>query len=339
MIELIKEDQPQFKSNLHCHSTMSDGKLTPEELKAAYRSRGYSVLSITDHEYPFDHSALSEKDFLMLTGYEAYIRIPEDGHYDRFLPEVHINLLARDPHNVSYVCFNDRYCKYVKDQSVRDGFTKVGSQKQRAYTPEYVNEFVRTAHENGYICTHNHAYWSMEDWSQISQYEGFFSMEMCNYSSYVINRLEYNAQLYDKLLREGKRIFVHSADDNHNNAPFDSPRSDSFGGFTMIMADELTYSSVFDALEKGNFYSSMGPTIHSLSIDGDKARIKTDPALQITMFYGSKKTETAIGDKASPVTEAEFTIPEKAEYVRFSVLDFEGRYADTRGFFRDELGI
>ena len=29
MITYIKKDQPQYKANLHCHSTVSDGKLTP----------------------------------------------------------------------------------------------------------------------------------------------------------------------------------------------------------------------------------------------------------------------------------------------------------------------
>ena len=48
----ISKDKKQFKANMHCHSTISDGKLTPEELKAAYKAQGYSVLAITDHCYP-----------------------------------------------------------------------------------------------------------------------------------------------------------------------------------------------------------------------------------------------------------------------------------------------
>lgn len=36
-----------FKTNLHTHSTVSDGKLSPEELKQEYKSRGYSVLRFT----------------------------------------------------------------------------------------------------------------------------------------------------------------------------------------------------------------------------------------------------------------------------------------------------
>ncbi len=70
----ISKDKKQFKANLHCHSTASDGKLTPEELKYAYKKEGYSILAITDHCYPHPHNELTDSDFLLLTGYEAYIR-------------------------------------------------------------------------------------------------------------------------------------------------------------------------------------------------------------------------------------------------------------------------
>ena len=124
MIKYISKDMPQYKANLHCHSVLSDGSLTPEQLKAAYKEHGYSVLAITDHEYPYDHSAMTEDDFIMLTGYEAYIR-PHDSSYNPYGPEVHINLFAKEPHNVSYVNYVDSYCKYVKNAAIQEAFHKV----------------------------------------------------------------------------------------------------------------------------------------------------------------------------------------------------------------------
>ena len=38
-----------YKANLHCHSTVSDGALTPEALKELYTKNGYSVIAFTDH--------------------------------------------------------------------------------------------------------------------------------------------------------------------------------------------------------------------------------------------------------------------------------------------------
>lgn len=336
-MDIIRKDAPQYKANLHCHSVLSDGKLTPYELKAAYKSNGYSVLAITDHEYPCDHSDMTDSEFLMLTGYEAYIRKFENGCGDVFTPEIHINLIAKQPHNLAYIGWNDQYCKYVKDPEIRLGFNKVGSQEPRRYDVEYINSFVRCAKDNGYICTHNHPFWSMEEWDMVEQYEGFFSMEIFNYSSYILNALEYNADLYDYLLRRGKRIFCHSADDNHNGKPFGDPGCDSFGGFTMIMAEKLDYPSVIEALEKGNFYSSSGPVIHSLKISEGKVFVECDGAKQITLHLGGRATKFVIGTRENPVCKAEFDIPERHKYIRIDILDFDGRHANTRAYFPDEL--
>jgi len=38
-----------LKGNLHLHSTLSDGKKTPEELFKLYKAAGYDFLSLTDH--------------------------------------------------------------------------------------------------------------------------------------------------------------------------------------------------------------------------------------------------------------------------------------------------
>lgn len=225
MIEIIKKGNPQFKANLHSHSNLSDGKMTPEDIKKLYKAQGYSVLAITDHEYPCDHSALSEDDFLMLTGYEASI-YHDYNTANAFTPLIHINLFAKDPHNTTYIGAAEPYSNWYKD-AAKEKLRRVGP-GERDYTPAYINEFIRTAKENGYICAHNHPNWSMEAWDVVAQYEGFFSMEIFNYGSSILNGLEYNGQLYENLLRKGKRLFCHSADDNHNIAPLEDPQSDSF---------------------------------------------------------------------------------------------------------------
>ncbi|MEM2939889.1 MAG: PHP domain-containing protein, partial [Candidatus Bathyarchaeia archaeon] len=38
-----------LKGCLHCHSTLSDGVLSPEDVAHFYEERGYTLLSITDH--------------------------------------------------------------------------------------------------------------------------------------------------------------------------------------------------------------------------------------------------------------------------------------------------
>ncbi|MBQ7033820.1 MAG: hypothetical protein IJN25_09220 [Clostridia bacterium] len=335
---LISPFKKQYKANLHSHSVLSDGKKTPAELKAMYKERGYSILSITDHETPKNHSYLNDAEFLTITGYEAYIRKDADCKYDVYAKEIHINLFARDPENESIVCFNPAYCKYMPEEE-KEKYVKVGSQKTREYSVDYINAFIKTAKENGYIAAYNHPWWSMEDEADILAYDGFFSMEMCNYSSYQIGGLEYNGALYDKMLKSGKRIFCHSADDNHNALPPDSPKSDSFGGFAMLMPESFTYDAVIEAMEKGEIYSSMGPVFKEISVEGNRVHVECSEVKRIMVFTGSKAPKSAIAPEGKTISAAEFEIDERAGYIRISVMDALGRRADTRGYFRDELGL
>lgn len=339
MIYLINPNKKQYKANLHCHSVLSDGKKTPLELKKMYKSNGYSVLSITDHERPYCHKDLTDKDFIMLTGYEAYIR-PNGGEYNRYEKEIHLNLFAREVDNVNFICFNEDYAKYAKRDNALDTFNKVGSTRPRELTTKYVNEFIQTAKENGYIVTYNHPYWSMESEEEILSYDGYFSLEIVNYSSYLINFLENNAPLYDKMLLAGKRVFCHGSDDNHNSHPLGDPSCDSFGAFTMIIPEEFSYSGIFNALESGESYASMDPIINEVSINGDTLHLECSEVTHAFVYMGSKSPARvhAINDD-SPFTSADFKIHEDARYVRVAIVDKNGKWAHTRGYFREEFGF
>lgn len=339
MIYLISPQKKQYKANLHCHSTCSDGKRTPEELKEKYKQKGYDILAITDHEYPRNHTALTDKDFLMITGYECYIRSNPEGKSSPYGKEVHLNLFAKDPNNTKIICYNENYCRYVKRDNALDTLDRAGNERTRELTIPYVNEYIRTAKEYGYLVAYNHPYWSQETITDLLCYEGLFSLEMCNYSSYLGNYLEYNAAIYEELLLAGKRLFCHGSDDNHNSRSWEDPLCDSFGSFTMIMPEEFTYSGVINALEKGEMYASMGPTFREVSIDNGKIHIECSPVRHIFVYYGSKKPSRIHAAKGEYVTSADFEIDSQAKFIRVSIQDEDGNWADTRGFFPDELGL
>ena len=65
-----------YKANLHCHTTVSDGHYSPEEVKEYYKAHGYSVIAFTDHEILLDHSDLCDEDFIALNGYELSVNAP-----------------------------------------------------------------------------------------------------------------------------------------------------------------------------------------------------------------------------------------------------------------------
>lgn len=74
-MKLFDTDKPFFKGNLHCHTTNSDGRLTPEECKAFYRERGYDFLSITDHRKLSEETHM-EDGMLVMCGMEMDYFLP-----------------------------------------------------------------------------------------------------------------------------------------------------------------------------------------------------------------------------------------------------------------------
>ena len=49
IMEYLAGEGLWLRGNLHTHTTVSDGKLTPEECIRLYKEKGYDFLCITDH--------------------------------------------------------------------------------------------------------------------------------------------------------------------------------------------------------------------------------------------------------------------------------------------------
>lgn len=337
----VEKGQPQYKANLHSHTTLSDGKLTPEQVVRAYRDKGYSILALTDHEYPCEHNDFSDENFLMITGYEAYIRPSRLCIYDKFAPEIHLNLIAREKKNETVIAYDPVYCKYMpphKALSVKHA-GKIGP---RTFSVPYIQAFINEARKEGYLVSLNHPCWSMQETAQLEHLEGLWSVEVFNTGSMLISDYAENMPVYDFLLRHGKNVYCHGADDNHNKLPFEDPMSDSFGAWTMVMAKSLNYSDVIDALEKGRFYASTGPTITCLEIkEGKKPQVHLEctPATRITMHMTPKYSKVVYDGEGKCVLTADFTIPDNAPYVYFSVTGdpaHGGGKAYTHAFYRQD---
>ena len=334
----ISRAQRSYRANLHCHSTLSDGTLSPEQLKKIYKDHGYSILAITDHDHPEDHSHLSESDFLMLTGYELHVRLTPQ--YDRYAPESHLSFFAKDPHNRTMVNYDARYRRFFDSDEEFAKVPKILSTRPREYSVSFVNEMIRLAVDNGYLVSYNHPVWSMEEESRVLSYENIFSLEINNYNSQIAGNREYSGALYDKMLRRGMRRFCHAGDDNHNGHPFDSPYNDSCGWYTVFLADKLEYSSIIDAMDKKDFYASNGPRIHEISIsdteEGKSVHIECSPASKVFLYFGSKSPKCVRLPEGETASSFDLPLHPKAEYIRVSVYDEKGRIANSRGFFRDE---
>ena len=68
-MHLFQDQKRFFKANLHCHTTLSDGRLSPAQATALYQDLGYDVLAITDHRI-LSAPTHKEGNMLLLSGIE-----------------------------------------------------------------------------------------------------------------------------------------------------------------------------------------------------------------------------------------------------------------------------
>lgn len=328
---LLPESGNFYKANLHCHSAVSDGALTPAELKALYQKNGYSVIAYTDHDVMIPHHDLTDEGFLALVGYEMEVNEvrPAGAPYAK---TCHMCLIALDPDTERQVCWHREKYLFGNATSYRDQVKFDGTlpDYERSYTHEGISDMMQKGREAGFFVTYNHPSWSMEEYTDYVGYNGMHAMEICNYGCFSAGFEDYVPQIYDSLLRAGKRIFCIATDDNHNR------NDDSCGGFTVIKAEALDYRTVTDALVKGQFYASQGPAIEALWLEGDTVHIKCSPAKKIFLNTGVRRTAFAVAKEGETVTEAAFKVRPEDVYFRLTVIDESGKPANTNAYFTDE---
>lgn len=322
---LLDENKPFYKANLHCHSTYSDGKYTVEEIKDAYKKRGYSIVAFTDHEHLIDNSRLDDEDFLTITSCEVAIKeFPEQSTLVNFDMRVcHLNFYALNQHNDITPCYEKVYDHYVTDE-IRD-LVKYESEYHRIYSAAGINEIIRIAKEQGFIVSYNHPTWSLENAADYLHYEGMFAVEIYNTSCYRPGARPDDEHVFDDLLRAGKKVFCTAADDNHTY-------NGAFGGWVCINADKLEYDTVMTALQKGDFYASTGPQIFSLVQDGNEVEIKTSPCKKIGVVTHGRRTPCKSAPENETLTTARFKLLDSDKYFRIRVTDEHGNVAYTQAY-------
>ncbi len=335
---LLPKEGQFFKANLHSHSTFSDGALTPEEMKAAYKAQGYSIIAYTDHDLMFHHRQLNDDGFLALSGFEIYAnQEKQEGDTYDDIKVCHICFVALRPDIEYQVCFHrTKYIEHnipIWDQAAYDPSIP---DFEREYTPECINEMMRLGRQNGFFVTYNHPDWSLEGANEYLKYNNMHALEIINGSCFAGGYDIHNPWVYDEMLRSGKHIFCIAGDDNHNRRKED-PMYDSFGGFTMIKAEKLDHTLIGEALLNGDFYCSQGPLIDELWLEDNKVHITSPSACRITFNTGRRHSAVKQQCADGPM-HAEFELwGEKDKYFRLTVTDSRGRHAYTNAYFLDTL--
>lgn len=340
---LLPENVNWYRANLHCHSTISDGQLSPAEIKDAYKAKGYSIVAYTDHEILLDHSDLNDEGFLALTSSEYSIGEAQTTYFPDPLGAenngwqrrrtIHMNIFSKDPHNEFQPAANDGTIAYVQNgkytgQGKCDGYV-------REYTIESINETIRRCNEAGFLVQYNHPVWSLNDEALYLNLKGLWSLEILNYATERITGREYCPYIYDEMVASGMYDLKCSmGDDNHNRG---RSLAHSFGGSTMIGAKELEYSQIIEAMEKGHIYCTSGqdnpPLINALYVEDNVIKVDCSPAQSVFLNGFARTYRVVESENGEDITHAEFKLDPNDVYFRITVRDKYGNNAHTHTYF------
>jgi hypothetical protein len=335
---LLRDAGNFYKANLHCHTTLSDGNWTPEKMKDEYKKRGYHIIAMSDHDVLRCNYHLSDDNFLVLTAYEVSIKDNNENIPFWMKKIVDINLIAKEPYLKTQVGFNPDVMKWhIENEKITqeeaDNIEYYGGTRPWGYSPEFVKKIIEDGKKNNFLVAVNHPMWSLASSEDYKEFDNAWAIEVYNHGCASLSGLSDSESLYEEMLRSGIKLFALATDDNHNY--FD----DSFGGFTMIKAENLEYRSIIDALEKGEFYASCGPLIKEIYYEDGKVHISCSEAAEISMLNAGRRGRCVLAKDGKMLTEAVFEINRNNcfDYIRFRVVDKKGKKAYTNAYYFDEF--
>lgn len=332
---LLPQRERYYKTALHVHTDVSDGFWSPAELKACFMEAGFSCVAFSDHNLIVDHSYLNEPDFLALTAYEMTLR--DDNPNGWYSKNLHINVTAKRPDHLWQAAKPPKLFKnspqYLDKVEIVD--------KDCDFTMESINEFVAESNKHGFLCTYNHPD-SRTVGDEDMVLTGFWGIEVFNHDAYHCGNPAYNDEKFQRMLLRGENVFPIISDDCHSKRSFR-------GSGLWVGAKELTYESMIEALEKGDFYSTNGPQIHSLVLDDEGfLHVTCSEIMQASLLshHNFMQMQPPYGEK-SPVTEVKFDInrwlgsvteeDRDRAFIRMVFTDAKGKRAYTRAYWYNEL--
>jgi hypothetical protein len=193
---------------------------------------------------------------------------------------------------------------------------------------ESTQEQIDLVREAGGLAVVAHPNWmglSVEDLLPLS---GHLAIELSNQVCYRLNGKGDSVAWWDALLAAGRRCWGVAVDDMHS-----LEAGDGGGGWVMVAAAERTWESIRAALEAGAFYASCGPAFEAIEVRGRTIAVETSPCAAIR-FIGrdGRLLQGWQASSASPVREAQFTLPEHEPFVRLEIADAAGKGAWTQPF-------
>jgi hypothetical protein len=290
----------RFRGNLHCHSNRSDGHRSPEEVAAAYRDAGYDFIVLSDHfeaRYGWqvtDTRNLRDERFTTILGAE-----------------------------LSSAPWDDRRCYWAAAAGLPLDFAPP--------SPDNHAEAIARARDYGAFITMLHPGLNnlpLAAAAALPALDAIHAVEIYNHNMTIgagTDRAN-GAYFLDGLLEQGRKLLITVGDDAHFLHPHDR-----FGGWVEVLSDRLEPESLLAALKTGRYFSTQGPSLHALHLDGTHLHVRTGDVATIALTGGGDRWQSGKETRAKPgttITEADFDlIPFRGAYCRVIAIDQSGKRA------------
>lgn len=243
-MELLSASRGFLKCNFHCHTTCSDGRLTPKEVMAAYRALHYDVLAITDHRkvtQPADDEIPAGLTLIPAT------------ELDFLLPTQAVHLLGL---GVS--------------PDVADRWDPNG-------TPQQAIDTIRACGGRAVLA---HPAWSLNTTELMCAFRGLSGVEIFNSVSTVpTNAIRGDSSaMLDPVFAHGQYLNCFANDDSHRY------EGECGMSATMLNTSDHSVAGVLRAIDEGRFYATQGPEIHALTLEHGTLHVECSPAKYIIFY-------------------------------------------------------
>ena len=291
-----------LKGGLHCHTTRSDGKGTPEEVIRKHYENGYHFMTLTDHNI-FNRINFADVPITMLSGIERDMALP-GWSKDR-------------PLCVHIVGIGDPAAAEGPDQDEAIPF--YGSYEHCSEAQGMIDEM----HGWGLKTFYCHPEWSGTAYTDFRCLQGNFGMEIWNSGCAIENELDNgHGRYWDEALDEGRKMWGVAVDDGH-------AMEHHCHGWVMAKA-ENNAPAILQALADGAFYASCGPEIRDFYVQEGHAFVDCTDAVSISFYTLRFPLLRTVGEH---ITHAECRMPEGIHYIRAVVTDARGCRAWTNPIF------
>lgn len=172
-----------------------------------------------------------------------------------------------------------------------------------------------------------HPFWCGNSFEDTLKWH-FDGIEVYNHVCNWLNGKGNGLVHWNAALIHNPNILAFAVDDVHLTAEHPGWN----GGWIMVNAPECTSAAIINNIRTGNFYSTSGPEIHSLSFDGEKLHVEMSP-IRFARLVGPRSYGMRTGGYDTFIENASFLVPAGKPYLYLELEDQYGRKAWTNTLF------